>query len=548
MARKRDSGELARSLRAPAFGNADAGPGPATLDPVSPTTLVLRVSDITAYDHNPRVAANLSFPQLKESIRARRGLTTPLTVTKRPGDDRFTIAAGGNSRLKALKELADETGDDTFATITCRFEPWDSECQVFANHLIENDVRGNMIFGDKARAILEWQRLYEDAHLEEPPLTQRQLVDRLAEAGYRVPRSLITPLLNTAKLLLPHLPVLFNSGLGRPAAEALIRLRGCCERYWNDQGPVATDETFDAFFAAVCVEADGHAADFDQTLFASTLTIRLAKALGLDHNVVALDIDSLYHGFDIDADRSPRGVAEADTPPPKPPWVFERAREIQAVRLQRSRARIGARADAAAPAGAVDEVEGETDAPASDSPKSAPSRLDPARAREMNYLAALELAARHEIDAYLKPIDTGLGFFIEAPEPAEVPAADKDRPTGPADGLALRGLRSSAWWHLCFLADQLSPTGIAAIAPLQPASWLVELFTELPKREPGKDPSAMLHILVGEPSPVGIVAELLTEPTVTDEAFSALDRLLRGCHALRVEAAAGRIRLWETSR
>jgi len=108
-------------------------------------------------------------------------------------------------------------------------------------------------------------------------------------------------------------------------------------------------------------------------------------------------------------------------------------------------------------------------------------------------------------------------------------------------------LRSSAWWHLCFLADQLSVTGIAAIAPLQPASWLVELFTELPKREPDKDPSAMLHILVGEPSPAGIVAELLTAPAVTDEAFSALDRLLRGCHALRVEAAAGRINLWETS-
>jgi len=222
MARKRDAGDLARALRAPAFGNPEAGSGPVTLDPVSPTTLVLRVSDVAAYDHNPRVAANLSFPQLKESIRARRGLTTPLTVTKRPGDECYTIAAGGNSRLKALKELAEETGDDAFATIACRFEPWESECQVFANHLIENDVRGNMIFGDKARAILEWQRLYEDSHPEEPPLSQRQLVDRLAEAGYRVPRSLVSPLLNTAKFLLPHLPVLFGSGLGRPAAEVLI--------------------------------------------------------------------------------------------------------------------------------------------------------------------------------------------------------------------------------------------------------------------------------------------------------------------------------------
>lgn len=548
MARKRDAGDLASALRAPAFGNPDARPGPAMLDPVSPTTLVLRVSDIAAYDHNPRVAANLSFPHLKESIRVRRGLTTPLTVTKRPGDERYTIAAGGNSRLKALKELAEETGDEAFAMITCRFEPWESECQVFANHLIENDVRGNMIFGDKARAILEWQRIYEESHPDEPPLSQRQLVDCLAEAGYRVPRSLISPLLNTAKFLLPHLPVLLGSGLGRPAAEALIRLRGCCERYWDEQGPTAPDMTFDAFFAAVCAEADGHAADFDQTLFVGTLTRRLAKTLGLDHKLVALDIDSLYHGFAIDPEGSPSRVAEGDSAAAESPWVFERAREIQAARLQRSRARIGARPDAAAPAGADDGVEGEIDAPSHQSPQSASSRLDPARVRDSNYLAALELAARHDIDSYLKPIDTGLGFFVEAPEPSEVPAADKDRPTGPADGLVLRGLRSSAWWHLCFLADQLSATGIAAIAPLQPASWLVELFTELPKREPDKDPLAMLHILVGEPSPHGIVAELLTEPAVTDEAFAALDGLLRGCHTLRVAAAAGRIKLWETAR
>ena len=101
-----DLAQLARTLKAPSFSHAAASADQAVLEPVSPTTLVLRVDEIKAYEHNPRHAENREYPRLKDSIRARRGLTTPLTVTKRPGDDLYTIAAGGNSRLRALKELA----------------------------------------------------------------------------------------------------------------------------------------------------------------------------------------------------------------------------------------------------------------------------------------------------------------------------------------------------------------------------------------------------------------------------------------------------------
>lgn len=51
----------------------------AGLDPVSPTTVVLRVAEIKAYEHNPRLAENREYPRLKDSIRTRRALTTPLT-------------------------------------------------------------------------------------------------------------------------------------------------------------------------------------------------------------------------------------------------------------------------------------------------------------------------------------------------------------------------------------------------------------------------------------------------------------------------------------
>ena len=77
-----------------------------------------------------------------------------------------------------------------FAFVTCRFEPWDSECQVFANHLIENDIRGTMTFGDKAT---RHPRLADGSTKriipEEGRLSQRRFADCLAAAGYRVPRA-----------------------------------------------------------------------------------------------------------------------------------------------------------------------------------------------------------------------------------------------------------------------------------------------------------------------------------------------------------------------
>jgi ParB family protein of integrating conjugative element (PFGI_1 class) len=567
MARKgNDIGELARALKAPSFTNLDAIPNLINLDPVSPTTLALPVSEIKAYEHNPRLAENREYPRLKDSIRTRRGLTTPLTVTKRPGDSSYTIAAGGNSRLKALKELAAETGDDAFAFVMCRFEPWDSECQVFANHLIENDVRGTMTFGDKARAVVEWQRLYEESHPDEPPLSQRELVTRLSDAGYRLHQPMIPPLLNTARWLLPHLPALFGSGLGRPAAERLVRLRGCAAQFWEDHLSRVKESqpgcSFDELFALVCAERDGHCADWDHEIFQSALTIQMAKTLGLDHKLVALDIDGLYHGYSShsavadDAVHSSYSDDSGDSsevpkpfhaPPAKDPqglaseWAFERSREIDAIKRQRARARIEANPPSPRESAPESLPAHDTDA----TTQSEISRPDPGQLREANYLAAQELAAGHELDQFVKPVDTGFGFFIEAPEPSMVSPEAKDRATGPGQGLALNGVRSGLWWLLCLTADQLASSHLAVLGQSYPASWLIELFAELPKKRPETDALTMLHVLVGEPSAHGLVVDALTAPALTDGDASALDRLLRGCRALRANAATGSLALWD---
>lgn len=537
-----DATTLARALKAPAFGT----PSPVSeLEPVSPATLVLPVAKIKRYERNPRRAENHEYPRLKDSIRSRRGVTTPLTVTKRPGETLYMIAAGGNSRLRALQELAEETNDDAFAHVTCRFEPWRSECHVFASHLIENDVRGAMTFGDKARAVAAWQRLYEESHPQEAPLTQRDLADRLAKAGYVVPRTMIAPWLRTAEYLLPHLPIALGSGLGRPAAERLLRLRDCALAYWRERAARAPNaETFETLFADVCAANDGHAADWDPDRFQGALIARIASALGIDRKLAALDIDGLYHGCPAEPEAREPDKVQDSAPATDTQWVFARAKAREAARRMRTRTRREHEPERRdPPTRAAAEV---SSAAAPRHPVAAPGPTTVAELRADVFAAAEQLATPYGIDPYLRPVNVGFGFFLEPPEPA-AEAVEGRVVSAPGEGLVLSGLRSTLWWLLCFAADQRAPAHRAALAAECPESWWIELMDQLQQRDSAADPIDAVELLAGRPTPCAFVSDLLTDPEFTDEAADALMRLLNGCRRLRALALAGRCSLWEAS-
>jgi ParB family protein of integrating conjugative element (PFGI_1 class) len=122
-------------------------------DPRHDCQIELRLEDIRAYEHNPRRASNAKFAEIKESIRA-TGIRTPLTVTRRPGEIHFIVEAGGNTRLLAIQQLWAETRDYRFEKLTVVFRPWRSESQVLTSHLVENELRGEMTFWDKANGVL----------------------------------------------------------------------------------------------------------------------------------------------------------------------------------------------------------------------------------------------------------------------------------------------------------------------------------------------------------------------------------------------------------
>ena len=123
--------------------------------------MTLPVMDILHYDKNPRKALNDQYEVIKESIRSTKQLTSPLVVTRRPGQERFMVGKGGNTRLTALQELFSETGDAAFQHVVVTYTPWISESSTLSAHLVENELRGEMIFWDKARAYADLKQMIE---------------------------------------------------------------------------------------------------------------------------------------------------------------------------------------------------------------------------------------------------------------------------------------------------------------------------------------------------------------------------------------------------
>jgi hypothetical protein len=126
------------------------------------TQMELPIMDILLYDRNPRKSQNENYEAIKDSIRATKRLTSPLVVTRRPGEKKFMVGQGGNTRLAILQELFTETGDPAFARLVVTFTPWKSEFELLAGHMRENELRGDMCFWDKANAYADLRRLLEE--------------------------------------------------------------------------------------------------------------------------------------------------------------------------------------------------------------------------------------------------------------------------------------------------------------------------------------------------------------------------------------------------
>lgn len=144
------------------------------------------VMEVRPYEHNPRQAANPQYEEIKASI-ARIGLRSPLCVTRRPGESHYIIEAGGNSRLLALQSLYQESANPAFRHVRALYRPWKSESHVLTAHLIENDTRGELLYWDRARALMRLRQQLEAEEHRALSLGDFQVA--LSRRGYTVSKA-----------------------------------------------------------------------------------------------------------------------------------------------------------------------------------------------------------------------------------------------------------------------------------------------------------------------------------------------------------------------
>lgn len=200
--------------------------------------ITVTLDKLRPYEHNPRKTRNPNFEMIKESIR-RRGLDHKPNITRRPGEDFYIIADGGNTRIQALKELFTETKDPKFWSISCEYKPWqgdsadsvEAELNILIGHLIENDTRADLSFIEKALGILQAKEYYEKKLGKS--LSSRELSTELEKDGYIIHYTLIAKMERCVTHLYPHIPDVLFKGLGHTQIDKLLAIRNNADEVWH---------------------------------------------------------------------------------------------------------------------------------------------------------------------------------------------------------------------------------------------------------------------------------------------------------------------------
>ena len=192
----------------------------------------INLDDIHEFALNPRRADNPLFAEIKASI-ATIGLQQPLKVTRRPGEAGYTLYDGGNTRLRALKQLWQETHDEKFFYQRCHFVPYVSDADILLHHMVENEVRGEMTLLDKSLAVWRLKSLYEQG--QDKSLSVRELVDLLGQQGWTIKRSMASVFVFTAQHLADRLPQALAAGMGKPRIEEIRKTFHAIRKYVDER-------------------------------------------------------------------------------------------------------------------------------------------------------------------------------------------------------------------------------------------------------------------------------------------------------------------------
>ena len=530
-------------------------------DPIAPAPMVLDIAEIAPYDRNPRVESNERYDDIKDSVKA-RGIDAPLRITRRPGAATYMIAAGGNTRLAVIQELFQETGDDKFRQVHCLYTPWRSESDVLTGHLVENELRADLIVIDKARALRDLKSLLEEENGS--PVSRSAFTRHLEAMGYRISRRQLIRYEYAIENLFPAIPTALRSGMG---VRAIDEIRDTQQAYrtahrgWADTGKSVPP--FEPLWEEILSRHDGPS--FDLQGFRKSLDATLAEYSGIALNKVRLDVDAALFDlpkgeeYDWKPDLDLLDTAAVTAAPPvmnSPPLSYEKVASHDDVNQvhpapkgppggPRSEPEKSAAHSArpAPPPPSDASVKGDSPqtvvhgAPSADAQgllgaavplpedtaflndtlnhsigqrSSTAPRLDDLKSwRARAAIQAQRFAQHLGLPSCVVSANQGLGFFVELPE--QSPAGD---------------LPWAAWWMLLSLSEQ------CAIPPrmeMLPASMKIgKLYAA--QGQPG------LYEQAGKPPATTLLGlHLLSSPKLPETAFRDLLLLIETCRALKTQ-------------
>lgn len=449
------------------------GIGISSSDPVVETAIRLSLDELVEYDRNPRTAANREYEALKESLRSTGSGTVALVVTKRPGESHYFPMMGGNTRIRVLKELYAETGDEEkYFWLSCKFRPFGSEAELLIGHLAENDNRADYIFLDRARGIRAIREQFEAEDPEGEALSQRRFIALLTEHGYpRISQSSLSKFNYVLDVLHPLIPQALESGLSDGQTRKIRKLQKqieeFCKRLFTDE---ALLEQLLEIFPESLSRLDADRGIDLQELESKTLTVLssyIARMEDADQPAVHRQLLSHWALHLQDPSLTPSWPEsrptvidlgdQDDDDHPGPGDQFETAINMG------FRPADPDAADAPLPAPPSRE---HSSAQPPVRPESTDRKL--ARLREEAYHAALSILQEHAAEGLLRTDpDCWLGFWIALPDLR----AQADPVTGP---------RADIWWWLYLLTE--SDRRVEEFARTGEDGMVAELGEEMARR------------------------------------------------------------------
>lgn len=443
--------------------------------------IALPIDRLRAYDKNPRHGDNPEYARIKASIRT-HGLDQPLIVTQRPDETDYVLHTGGNTRLKILRELFDETGDTRFAEAPCLVRPWAGEVDVLLAHLRENDLRGALTFIDKALAVDQARRLLE-ASANKRRVTQTALTEALRARGYALSPALVCQMTYAVERLLPVIPQALHGGMGRPQVERIRQLERAARALWCERLPDDEAE-FEPTFDALCQRHDSP--DWELAGLRRSLEAELAERAETSIHAIGLHLEQALsgrsdqgnvvegHEDDVTDDARPAPVSSNDRVGAERNAATKVVGGVPPGKDARQADKGGT--ETREPEAAPDHhptAQPSANAPVAEAPSDAEQSTrtgDIKSLRARAWTLASRLAQRNGLSELIQPLSSdGLGYVVtDVPDSALVDQLDDD---------ALAQV-SMVWWHLAAAAEMTVASLDHLLPHLDETSVLTRALTE----------------------------------------------------------------------